>query len=218
MHRVFKELFTSAEVDDLINTFNGSSKGWYRLGAINSDGPSVDYDSSRKAVAQAMHPDKVPVHLKDKVLKAVQQTDKTRSFDFIEQWAINKYKDSEKGHFYWHKDRLDFFIYHGGNVNKQTAEQIFMNNMRPQREMSVSVALNDRSDYNGGQFVIDVGDGKKTPLDLYKGDAVVFDSDTMHGVEDVTQGTRYALVIWLVDKEKSLQWKQLCLEQGIETT
>ena len=217
MYKVFKQLFSVEEIDSIVTIFNNSNKdGWRRLGAVGSDSHAVDYSKSRVAVAQMMHPGKVPSEFALRVLTAVEEVDQSRKFEFQEGWTLNKYKATEKGHFYWHKDRLDGFMYHGSAVGKLSAEKIFINNMRPHREMSVSVALNNRSDYNGGQFIIDTGDGNKTPIDLNKGDAVVFDSDTFHGVQDVTEGERLALVIWLVDREKVLQWNRLCSEQGVE--
>jgi predicted 2-oxoglutarate/Fe(II)-dependent dioxygenase YbiX len=219
MYKVFRKLLSEKDVNYIFETFNRSTGAkWGRLSAVNSKSHLVDSYDSRRATAQTLRPEQIDQDLKDKIMAVVQEVDSSRKFFFLEHWSINRYDDSERGHFYWHKDRLEGFMYHGSAIGKRTAEDIFIHNMRPPREMSISVALNDRTSYNGGQFTIDVGDGKQTPIDLDTGDIVVFDSDTLHGVDDVTKGTRYSLVIWLVEEERYLQWKQLCLEQGTEIT
>lgn len=217
MYKVYQKLLSKDDVSYIFNLFNGRARSrWGRLAAVNSQSHIADDYKSRRATAQTVKPEFISQELRDKIMRAVLDADPSRKFFFLEPWSINRYDDSERGHFYWHKDRLDGFQYHGSHIGKLTAEEIFIRNMIPPREMSVSVALNDRSSYNGGQFTIDVGDGKQTPIDLDTGDVVVFDSDTHHGVDDVTKGTRYSLVVWLVEEERYLQWKQLCLEQGTE--
>lgn len=216
MHKVFRNLLTEQECDDLINRFNERNSGWRRSTAINSATYKVDTDETRVALNMSVSPDDLPDVYKDKIMSAVIAT-KEGKYLFDEAWSVNKYKAAERGHFYWHSDVLNFFKYHGDDVGKLTPEEIFIKNTRPDRAMSVSVALNNRSDYNGGQFVIDVGDGAQTPIDLNKGDAVVFTSETLHGVEDVTEGDRYALVIWLVDYEEFEEWNKMRLEQHTDT-
>jgi predicted 2-oxoglutarate/Fe(II)-dependent dioxygenase YbiX len=39
---------------------------------------------------------------------------------------------------------------------------------------------------------------------------IIFDSDTFHGVEPITEGRREALIIWAVHKSKVMQWSELC--------
>jgi len=218
MFRVFRKFFTEEELKSIEDTIDKTHDGWMRSAAVSRDTHLEDYSKSRKSVFKAAKPSSFDKQIRDKLSAAVKKVRPELDYDFLEPWSINKYKDVEKGHFYWHRDRLEGFLYHGSRIGKMTPEQIFIHNTRPPREMSVSVALNDRSSDNGGQFVIDVGDGKETPVDLDRGDTVVFDSDTLHGVNDVTEGERRALVIWLVDKKEYEKWKAICSEQGIETT
>tara|TARA_R100001129_G_scaffold184909_2_gene171283 strand:+ start:1543 stop:2088 length:546 start_codon:yes stop_codon:yes gene_type:complete len=66
-----------------------------------------------------------------------------------------------------------------------------------ERQISVSICLNN--DFEGGEFVFDFKDEKyQFPQNV--GDAVVFPSNFMfpHQVNQVTQGTRYAIVAWLI--------------------
>lgn len=63
------------------------------------------------------------------------------------------------------------------------------------RKLTVLVFLND--DFEGGKFFIRDGHEKYYPPQE-KGTVLVFPSFLLHGVEDVTAGTRYSAVCWLV--------------------
>ena len=63
------------------------------------------------------------------------------------------------------------------------------------RKLSLTVQLNDPSEYEGGEFVIkDFGEVK-----LKKGQACVFDPTLLHEVRPVTKGTRYSIVSWFLE-------------------
>ncbi len=69
------------------------------------------------------------------------------------------------------------------------------------RKLSVTVSLNDSSEYEGGNLEFDLGPHRK---DRYfrcneigpKGSVIVFPSFIPHRVLPVTKGTRYSLVCW----------------------
>lgn len=63
------------------------------------------------------------------------------------------------------------------------------------RKLSITVQLSDMNDYEGGDFVINVGNEIMIPKK--QGMAVVFPSYMLHGVKPVTKGTRYSLVAWI---------------------
>tara|TARA_R100001509_G_C4824657_1_gene201079 strand:- start:412 stop:954 length:543 start_codon:yes stop_codon:yes gene_type:complete len=66
-----------------------------------------------------------------------------------------------------------------------------------ERHLSISICLNN--EYMGGEFVFDLPSGHYTvPQNV--GDAVVFPSNFMfpHQVNKITQGTRYALIGWVI--------------------
>lgn len=65
------------------------------------------------------------------------------------------------------------------------------------RQLSVSICLNN--DFEGGEFVFDLPDGKiQYPQNV--GDLLAFPSNFLypHQVNKVTKGTRYAVVSWVV--------------------
>lgn len=208
MHRIFRNFFTEEELADIENTFISTTRQWEPASSISAGAGKSDYDDFRKAAALAVSPHAF-IDYHDKVERAMQSVKPyDPGYGFAEAWTLNDYKGRDRGHFYWHKDRLDFFILETSDLKRYNPEQIFLRNTRPQREMSVSVALNDRSGYTGGQFMIDTGDGQKTPVDLNRGDLIAFDSDTFHSVEDVTDGTRRSLIIWAVYSDVQKEWEE----------
>lgn len=100
--------------------------------------------------------------------------------DMLPEVFINRYDgDGDvKGHLTWHHD---------------SGEQRGM----AQRKISVSVLLNDPSEFEGGE--LDFFDGReRQPLAQCKaGDGVAFPSFAFHRVRPVTRGVRYSVVAWL---------------------
>jgi len=80
------------------------------------------------------------------------------------------------------------------------------------RKLSVTVSLNDSSEYKGGEFEFDfrnmdpdlnkgsASNVQKCLQILPKGSIVVFPSCIWHRVCPVTEGTRYSLVMWNIGK------------------
>ena len=62
---------------------------------------------------------------------------------------------------------------------------------RDGNKYTINVLLNES--FEGGEFLIK----NRYPIELKTGDAVVFDTETFHGVTPVTSGIRYALNIGL---------------------
>lgn len=95
------------------------------------------------------------------------------SYNEAPQFTV--YNSEEKGFYDWHIDRID-------------------NNHAHPRKLSMSLLLNDSSEYSGGSLELDCPD---IPKHLSKaGDAVFFPSTLRHRVTPVTEGTRYSLVCW----------------------
>jgi PKHD-type hydroxylase len=62
-------------------------------------------------------------------------------------------------------------------------------------DVSLTVFLSDPSEYDGGGLVIN-SDVQGQPLRLPAGSAIAYNSNTIHRVEPVTRGSRYAAVTW----------------------
>tara|TARA_R110000868_G_scaffold94549_2_gene260823 strand:+ start:2388 stop:2981 length:594 start_codon:yes stop_codon:yes gene_type:complete len=97
---------------------------------------------------------------------------------------------SVDGHYTWHKDT---------RLVKGYA----------QRVLSMSILMNDATEYEGGELEILTGiSSRGKPLILKAGlqkagDAIVFDSMMDHRVTPVTKGTRATLVTWCFGSHKS---------------
>lgn len=64
------------------------------------------------------------------------------------------------------------------------------------RKLSMSCILND--DFTGGHLAFQTSERSMLPLKLYKGDIVVFPSYSLHKVEPLVEGERYAMVSWIL--------------------
>lgn len=99
-------------------------------------------------------------------------------------------------------DRFDGFQYskysesHHYNWHIDTAVEPYPNGMF--RKLSLSLMLTDPTDYEGGDFLLNLGGNadRPTKMRLEKGDLVVFYSHIPHKVEPVTKGIRTTLVTW----------------------
>tara|TARA_R110002126_G_scaffold4909_26_gene25393 strand:- start:7354 stop:8025 length:672 start_codon:yes stop_codon:yes gene_type:complete len=213
MYKVYHKFWSRDEIDDLYRYFDRATMEWYKSHSVNATVDEAKINTGnyeerhRIAGAKILQPKNIPDHFKNKLIKAFKEdfSEIGNEWHFDEAWSVQRYKGDEGGKFEWHMDVLEHFNYN----SDKTPEQLFIANTRPARKLSISVALNDKSDYNDGNFTIDAGDGNKTPVDLNKGDMCVFTSETFHSVEPVTgEGTRYALIIWVVDGEEFIEWQK----------
>ena len=105
-------------------------------------------------------------------------------WDFSESCQFTKYVGSKKQHYDWHTDS-------GTKANENGKI----------RKLSMTVALVDGSEYEGGDFEINVNDPKREEVHVIKpaklkGSVTIFPSFVWHRVTPVTSGTRYSLVNW----------------------
>ena len=93
-----------------------------------------------------------------------------------------------------HANQGEFLKYPAGG--RYTAHMdTFLNPTEECRKLTVLAFLND--DFEGGRFFIQDGHERYYPPQA-KGTVLVFPSFLLHGVEDITAGTRYSVVCWLV--------------------
>jgi predicted 2-oxoglutarate/Fe(II)-dependent dioxygenase YbiX len=93
-----------------------------------------------------------------------------------------------------HANQAEFLKYPAGG--RYTAHMdTFLNPQEECRKLTVLAFLND--DFEGGKFFIQDGHERYYPPQA-KGTVLVFPSFLVHGVEDITKGTRYSVVCWMV--------------------
>lgn len=93
-----------------------------------------------------------------------------------------------------HANQAEFLKYPAGG--RYTAHMdTFLNPEEECRKLTVLAFLNE--DFEGGRFFIQDGDERYYPPQT-KGTVLVFPSFLLHGVEDITKGTRYSVVCWMV--------------------
>jgi len=115
--------------------------------------------------------------------------DKLYGYDLwdVEIPQLCVYYDKDAGHYAWHQDLTPF---------PYELDQDKMG-----RKLSMSILLNDSSEFEGGEMqcfhgIHTNGEPSFVTAPLHKpGDAVIFDSTTFHRVKRVTRGTRAALVV-----------------------
>lgn len=95
--------------------------------------------------------------------------------DFNDPIQLASYDFSNEGFYNWH---IDF------------------SPLSMQRKLSISMPLNDDSEYEGGSLDIRFSN-KINSVPQYKGNVIIFPSFALHRVTPVTSGTRYSLVGWI---------------------
>lgn len=96
-------------------------------------------------------------------------------YSLIEQIQLARYRQG--GHYDWHKDTF------------------CPNSENQQRKLSISILLNDPSEFNGGDFMFRELEDFQQPK-LKKGSVIVFPSFLEHTVSPITSGIRYSAVTW----------------------
>jgi len=94
-----------------------------------------------------------------------------------------------------HANQAEFLKYPAGGRYTEHLDTFLNPSEGDCRKLTVLTFLND--DFEGGKFFIRDGHEKYYPPQT-KGTVLVFPSFLLHGVEDVTSGTRYSAVCWLV--------------------
>jgi PKHD-type hydroxylase len=123
------------------------------------------------------------------VIKANKDAEWNFQFDYSENLQFTLY---EKGQFYeWHQDSFDSVMYNKGDPNYNGKI----------RKLSVTVSLNDSSEYTGGRLQFMDRAGLKQKIItceeiISKGSVVVFPSFMWHRVTPVKKGIRKSLVMW----------------------
>ena len=75
-------------------------------------------------------------------------------------------------------------------------EALFMSNPPMRSDLSCTIFLSPRGDYDAGELVIQLGE-QEIAFKLEPGQAILYPSTTIHQVAPVTRGVRVAAITWL---------------------
>jgi len=78
-------------------------------------------------------------------------------------------------------------------------------------DISFTVFLNDPSEYDGGELVIEGADDEQS-YKLAAGDAIVYPATTLHRVEPVISGTRLVAVGWVQSFVRDAQRREILFD------
>jgi PKHD-type hydroxylase len=129
----------------------------------------------RKPEIQWLH-----ARLEEMVLRINAQFFNFDLFGLNEAFQYTVYEGAEGGHYGWHVD-----------VGERNYEP---------RKISLSLQLSDPSGYQGGDLMLQAGDGEYK-AEKARGALIAFPSFVLHRVMPVTSGTRKSLVIWVAGPE-----------------
>lgn len=109
--------------------------------------------------------------------------------------------DPEKDPYHFNEDGSPFLNQYGEKVPEDHNATTNSSMIGKIRKLSVTISLNDPSEYDGGNLQFDLGphrpDRYHTCTEIRpRGSVIVFPSYVHHQVTPVTRGTRYSLVCW----------------------
>ncbi|MGH8399817.1 MAG: Fe2+-dependent dioxygenase, partial [Gammaproteobacteria bacterium] len=105
-------------------------------------------------------------------------------------------------------NRYDAGMEYGGHVDNAV---IGAGVQAARADISITVFLSEPSDYDGGELVMNSDKGGK-PVKMPAGGAIVYSSATIHQVQPVTRGTRYAAITWVQSLVREEQRRELLVD------
>jgi hypothetical protein len=196
-------LLTSEECQVLIDEADGissdeASKGWMEGGAR--------YGTPSDKVGALMPLERMP-----------------KSFQMINQELLPKIFSSVVQAFGSYVGHPSDLRLGGARVVRYDASagQVELGMHRDFLALTVNIALNDPSEYQGGGTILEAL--SNTPIRLEKGHALIHPGDVRHAGSTVTSGTRYVLVLFLVSKaiiphDRYLgEWAERCMGLSVNS-
>lgn len=102
--------------------------------------------------------------------------------------------------------RYDIGMSYGAHV-----DNALMHHPSMRSDVSMTLFLNNPTDYEGGELIIESTQGEAA-FKLPAGSAIVYPSSTLHRVEAVTQGVRLAAVTWIQSLVRDPQQREILFD------
>lgn len=102
-----------------------------------------------------------------------------------------------------------FNRYSDGMAYGRHTDDALMNGMRT--DLSFTLFLSDPESYEGGELVVEGVDSEQ-PYKLAAGSVLVYPSTSLHRVEPVTKGVRWAAIGWLQSKVRDSGKREILFE------
>lgn len=168
--------FTDEELDSFITIVENDSIEAKIKASTSASGQGASYDGIRRSRVHWLAGDEYK-WIYDRLWEVAKKVNQKYQFDinFIETMQVALYDSSEEGFFDWHMD--------------MSAQNMI-------RKISITMPLNDESEYEGGQLEFNDG-GVIRQAPQKKGNVIIFPSFLMHRVTPVTKGKRYSIVGWI---------------------
>ena len=176
---VWKDAFKSAEIDSIVAYGDGLAPMKAEIAGRkeNTDHLRITRVAwmERKPGIEWLH-----ARLEEMVLRINAEFYRYDLYGLKEAFQYTVYEGTEGGHYGWHVDR---------------GEPLY-----EPRKLSISLQLSEPSDYEGGDLVLEAGDGPQR-AEKARGALIVFPSFVLHRVVPVTSGIRKSLVVWVAGPE-----------------
>ncbi len=184
----FKGAIPSRICDDIVSYGNelkqqtGVTWGY----DVNNMTPNQQKELERKRSSNVVWMD--PIWIYRELHPLVREANRNAGWNYHWDWSepcqFTKYDGSKKQHYDWHTD---------SGVKPNPNGKV--------RKLSMTVALVDGDQYEGGDFEVNFNTPEKEDIHVIKaakikGSVTIFPSFVWHRVKPVTAGTRYSLVNW----------------------
>ena len=186
-HVKWQNSFTTEELDKIIAYCD--SVGTERAKIIGTDENDIPAIEKKRRSDIKFHPrNENTAWIFDRLNRIIGQiNNEFYNFDLngFVAFQYASYNSVEKGTFHWHMDM---------HLDRKTLPP----GMIEPRKLSLSLLLNEPTEFRGGEFQINLGDESQAEtIEFDRGTMVAFPSYIIHRVAPVYEGIKKALVVWV---------------------
>lgn len=121
-------------------------------------------------------------------------TEAYKTFNILQSTIIQEYANKKLG--VADISEIQYVYYPLGGKFDWHQDVIGLENNKKLRGLTFSVNLSDSDAYEGGNLTLKLSETKTVNLSREKGSYIIFPSFIRHRVDEVTRGSREAIVVW----------------------